>query len=308
MALAARRRAAGRVAAETLRGRPTFKEATSSLRTSLRAIKNFLPTEFGQRDFSSTKGMKMEVGPFFKDYGKAPEYLAASEKFKGQARSARMRASKLSSDVPFDPGSSTARAIPRPGVKHIWKLRLPVEGDGSDSRTSTRTGSRRRTTSLLRGTAKTSCCRTARTGVRREAERRPVPWREANQRVRDRSRRARSTPAAFLLMSYRTRTRRSRAPTQERRQPGLCADAAPRAPHLDAQRTDRGIRHRLHLRRSPLLRRHRSTVTPGAVSARWTSSRPSTRRVNAYPYAKDHNFASLRPLRTPTTAGSCATR
>ena len=49
---------------------PTFKEGDVISFDKLESLKNFVPAEFwANRDFFFYEGMKMEVGPFFKDYG-----------------------------------------------------------------------------------------------------------------------------------------------------------------------------------------------------------------------------------------------
>ena len=115
---------------------PTFKEGDVVGFDKIESIKNFVPAEFwANRDFFFYEGMNMEVGPFFKDYGQPPEYLAASEKFKGQAKVGPDDSLEgFSSGFPFDPASIDCKGDPQAGVKHIWNFAYQWDGDGSDSR------------------------------------------------------------------------------------------------------------------------------------------------------------------------------
>ncbi|MCX5738439.1 MAG: hypothetical protein NTZ61_08095 [Proteobacteria bacterium] len=84
---------------------PTFKEGDTVSFDKIESLKNFVPAEFwANRDFFFYEGMKMEVGPFFKDYGQPPEYLAASEKYKGKAKiGPGASLENFASGFPFDP-------------------------------------------------------------------------------------------------------------------------------------------------------------------------------------------------------------
>jgi len=114
---------------------PTFKEGDVISFDKLESLKNFVPAEFwANRDFFFYEGMKMEVGPFFKDYIQPPEYLAASEKFKGQAKIGPDDSlENFTSGFAFDPKSIDCTGDPQAGVKHIWNFTFQWDGDGSDS-------------------------------------------------------------------------------------------------------------------------------------------------------------------------------
>ena len=71
-------------------GTPTFKEGDVITMDKIESLKAFLPPEFwSNRDFFFYEGMQLQIGPFFRDYTPAPEYLAATEQFKGQSRLGR---------------------------------------------------------------------------------------------------------------------------------------------------------------------------------------------------------------------------
>jgi hypothetical protein len=66
---------------------PTFKEGDVISIDKIESLKPFLPPEFwSNRDFFFYEGMKLEVGPFYRDYTPSDAYVAASQKFAGQAK------------------------------------------------------------------------------------------------------------------------------------------------------------------------------------------------------------------------------
>ncbi len=114
---------------------PTFKEGDVISFDKVESIKNFVPAEFwANRDFFFYEGMKMEIGPSFKDYGQPPEYLAASEKYKGKAKIGPDESiENYVAGFPFDPASIDCKGDPQAGTKHIWNFVSQWDGDGSDT-------------------------------------------------------------------------------------------------------------------------------------------------------------------------------
>ena len=114
---------------------PTFKEGDVVSFDKVESLKNFVPAEFwANRDFFFYEGMKMEIGPSFKEYGYPPEYLAASEKFKGQAKiGPGASLENFSSGFAFDPKSIDCKGDPEAGTKHMWNFVYQWDGDGSDT-------------------------------------------------------------------------------------------------------------------------------------------------------------------------------
>ena len=94
-----------------------------------------MPAEFwANRDFFFYEGMKMEIGPSFKDYGPPPEYLAASAKYKGQPKIGPDESlENYNAGFAFDPASIDCKGDPQAGVKHIWNFAYQWDGDGSDT-------------------------------------------------------------------------------------------------------------------------------------------------------------------------------
>jgi len=115
---------------------PSFKEGDVIGIDKIDSLKPFLPEEFwSNRDFFFYEGMKLEIGPFFRDYSPAPAYLAASEKFAGQAKIGP--GAGLENQVagqPFAMDKIDCKGDPEAGTKIIWNFDQQWEGDGSDSR------------------------------------------------------------------------------------------------------------------------------------------------------------------------------
>ncbi len=114
---------------------PTFKEGDVISFDKVESSKKFVPAEFwANRDFFFYEGMKMEIGPSFKDYTNAPEYLAATAKFKGQAKIGPDESSRTTRRAsPFDPASIDCKGDPQAGTKLIWNFAYQWDGDGSDT-------------------------------------------------------------------------------------------------------------------------------------------------------------------------------
>jgi len=122
-------------AEDTEVGAPTFKEGDTISFDKIESLKNFLPPEFwANRDFFFYEGMKMEIGPFKKDYSEPPEWRAATDKFKGQAKIGPDESlENYTAGDPFDPASIDCKGDPNAGVKHMWNFNYQWDGDGSDT-------------------------------------------------------------------------------------------------------------------------------------------------------------------------------
>ena len=115
---------------------PTFKEGDVISMDKIESLKPFLPPEFwANRDFFFYEGMKLEVGPFFRDYSPAPEYHAASAQFKGQARvGPGSSLENYTAGQPFPMEEIDCLGDPRAGDKIIWNFDQQWEGDGTATR------------------------------------------------------------------------------------------------------------------------------------------------------------------------------
>ena len=116
-------------------GAPSFKEGDVISFDKIDSLKNFLPAEFwANRDFFFFEGMKMEIGPAFADYSPPPEWNAASEEFKGQAKIGPDESlENYTTGWAFDPASIDCKGDPNAGVKHMWNFTYAWDGDGSDT-------------------------------------------------------------------------------------------------------------------------------------------------------------------------------
>jgi hypothetical protein len=110
-----------------------FKEGDVISFEQLEKLKNYLPAEFWEnREYFFFEGMELEIGPFFRDYPNAPEYDAATAKFKGQAEIGKDGAlTNYTAGQPFP--DVDCKGDPQGGAKIIWNFVKRWEGDGSQS-------------------------------------------------------------------------------------------------------------------------------------------------------------------------------
>ena len=115
---------------------PTFKEGDVIGIDKIDSLKPFLPEEFwSNRDFFFYEGMKLEVGPFFRDYSPSDAYKAASTKFAGQAKVGPAESlENFTAGAPFTMDKIDCKGDPEAGAKIIWNFDYQWEGDGSSSR------------------------------------------------------------------------------------------------------------------------------------------------------------------------------
>jgi|GEM_PF-688941 len=115
---------------------PTFKEGDVIGMDKIESLKPFLPPEFwANRDFFFYEGMKLEVGPFFRDYTPPEQYQAATAKFGGQAKVGP--GNSLQNHVagqPFPMDKIDCKGDPQAGAKIIWNFDHQWEGDGANAR------------------------------------------------------------------------------------------------------------------------------------------------------------------------------
>jgi len=115
---------------------PTFKEGDVVTIDQIDSLKPFLPAEFwANRDFFFYEGMQLEIGPFHRDYSAAPQYVAATERFKGQARIGPDNSlENHSAGQPFPVDTIDCHGDPQAGAKLAWNFDQQWEGDGLNSR------------------------------------------------------------------------------------------------------------------------------------------------------------------------------
>jgi len=119
---------------DTAGGTPTFVEGDVITNDKVESLKPFLPEQFwSNRDFFFYEGMQLEIGPFQRDYSEAPEYLAATERFKGQAKIGPASSlENYTAGRPF-PEKIDCAGDPDAGTKIIWNFDYQWDGDGSNS-------------------------------------------------------------------------------------------------------------------------------------------------------------------------------
>jgi hypothetical protein len=112
---------------------PTFKEGDVIGFDKIDSLKPFLPAEFwNNRDFFFYEGMKLEVGPFHRDYSPAQEYQDATAKFAGQSKIGPDGGLEgYTAGQPFPIDKIDCKGDPQAGTKIMWNFDYQWEGDGS---------------------------------------------------------------------------------------------------------------------------------------------------------------------------------
>lgn len=112
---------------------PKFKEGDVITMDKIESIKPYLPPEFwANRDFFFYDGMKMEIGPFYRDYSPPKEYADATAKFKGQPKIGPDESlENYTAGQPFPIEEINCKGDPQAGIKIMWDFDRQWEGDGS---------------------------------------------------------------------------------------------------------------------------------------------------------------------------------
>jgi len=115
---------------------PKFKEGDVITMEKIESIKPFLPPEFwNNRDFFFYDGMKMEIGPFYRDYSPAKEYVEATQKFKGKSKIGPDESLEgYTAGQPFPIEEINCKGDPQAGTKIMWDFDHQWEGDGTRTR------------------------------------------------------------------------------------------------------------------------------------------------------------------------------
>ncbi len=115
---------------------PTFKQGDVISLDKIEALRPYLPPEFwNNRDFFFYEGMKLEIGPFYRDYSPAAEYIAATERFRGQARIGPDESlENYTAGLPFPMDSIDCKGDPKAGDKIIWNHDYQWNGDGASTK------------------------------------------------------------------------------------------------------------------------------------------------------------------------------
>ena len=113
-----------------------FKEGDVISFDQVEKLKDFLPPRVlgPTASSSSTRACSSRSVPTLRKYGAADAYIAASEKFKGQAKIGQDGAlENYASGQPFDDASLDCKGDPNAGVKIIWNFLRAWNGDGARS-------------------------------------------------------------------------------------------------------------------------------------------------------------------------------
>ena len=112
---------------------PTFEEGDVIRYHQIEKLRPFLPGElWDNRTFFFHEGMKIEIGPFQNDYSPAKEYVAATERFRGQARIGPDDSlENYTAGQPFPMDEIDCLGDPQAGAKVIWNFDYQWRGDGA---------------------------------------------------------------------------------------------------------------------------------------------------------------------------------
>jgi hypothetical protein len=123
-------------AAEDAAPQPAFQEGDVIGVDGVDRLKPFLPPEFwANRDFFFYEGMRLEIGPFHRDYSPAQAYLDATQQFAGQAKlGPEASLSGYVAGQPFPMEQIDCKGDPQAGEKIIWNFDYQWEGDGAGAR------------------------------------------------------------------------------------------------------------------------------------------------------------------------------
>ena len=112
---------------------PQFREGDIISLDSIDKIRPYLPEEFwDNRDMFFYEGMKLEIGPTNFDYSPAAEYLAATERFRGQARiGPGSSLENYTAGQPFPVDEIDCLGDPQAGLKIMWDFDYAWDGSGS---------------------------------------------------------------------------------------------------------------------------------------------------------------------------------
>jgi hypothetical protein len=114
---------------------PSFREGDVLGFDQVDQLRPWLPPEFWEhRDFFFYEGMRLEIGPFQRDYAPPPAWQEASERFRGQARIGPDDSLEgYVAGTPFAPEEIDCARDPQAGAKHVWNFVHRWDGDGADA-------------------------------------------------------------------------------------------------------------------------------------------------------------------------------
>jgi hypothetical protein len=113
---------------------PAFAPGDAIGFEDVKKLQPFLPEEFwNNRDFFFYEGMQLEIGPFDQDYAQSKQYLAATERYRGQARLGPDQSlENYTAGQPFPTAEIDCAADPAAGAKIMWDF----QSGGGDGRAS----------------------------------------------------------------------------------------------------------------------------------------------------------------------------
>jgi hypothetical protein len=112
---------------------PPFKEGDVITFDKIDSLKPFLPPEFwNNHDYFFYEGMKLEIGPFFRDYTPAAEYQEATKEYAGLPKiGPNGGLENYTAGQPFPIDEIDCKGDPQAGVKIMWDFDYQWEGDNT---------------------------------------------------------------------------------------------------------------------------------------------------------------------------------
>jgi hypothetical protein len=112
---------------------PSFQEGDIITLDNVEKLKPYLPPEFwDNRDFFFYEGMQLEIGPTKFDYSPAKEFIAATERYRGQSRIGPDNSiENYTAGDPFPVDTIDCQGDPEAGVKIMWNHDYKWRGDGA---------------------------------------------------------------------------------------------------------------------------------------------------------------------------------
>jgi hypothetical protein len=135
LALAAPMSVAQQESEDGAAARPPFQEGDLITLDQVESLRSYLPPEFwANRDFFFYEGMRIDIGPFYRDYSEPPEYKEVTQRFAGQPRIGPDDSlENYVAGRPFPTEEIDCENDANAGVKILWNFEYQWNGDGAAS-------------------------------------------------------------------------------------------------------------------------------------------------------------------------------
>jgi hypothetical protein len=127
--------ALAQAAAEDAGAAPPFQEGDVVTFEEVESLRAHLPPEFwANRDFFFYQGMRLEIGPFYRNYTEPPEFQQATQRFAGQPRIGPDDSLEgYTAGRPFPMETIDCQNDPEAGTKIMFNFENRWDGDGASA-------------------------------------------------------------------------------------------------------------------------------------------------------------------------------